>query len=368
MQNLSFDPVADRLARYQTLAQTHNLLPVKVSAFYRKKIEAEISALGGTHGPLYRGVYPVEERLNVRAPGEVADFVDDRANMPETSGPKSKAIIHKYADRVLFMPTSSCASHCLYCFRQDVLSEAHEAGRSNLDQDLEALEAHLFAHPQAKEVILSGGDPMMLNVRDLARVLTRLRQHPNQPDIRIHTRALVFTPQIFDEERVQLLAQAKARVVFHVIHPYEICDEVVAVLKRLTAAGVRLYNHFPLLRGINDHATVLAKLIAKLDEHHVRTLSIYVPEPIHFSAPYRISLKRLFAIQDELQWTTPSWINAVRFTLDSPVGKVRRENLVGWNMSDNCAIFSRDGKEILYPDFPENMDIASHLSTLLWAG
>lgn len=361
----------DRLKAYGELVERHRLLPVKVPSAYRARVEEEMATLGGTNGPLYRIVYPVAERLSLTAPGEVDDFVDDRSNMPAkdaSEGPASKAIIHKYADRVLFMPTALCAGHCLYCFRQDVLSEQHEEGRSPLLEDLAALARHLDSHPDVREVILSGGDPLMLNTRDLALVLERIRDRANPPDIRIHTRAPIFSPQILDPERVRLIAGARARVLLHVAHPYELVEEVTAGIGALSRAGVRLYNHFPLLRGVNDHAAVLARLIRDLDDLHVRTLSIYVPEPIRFSAPWRISLARLWALQDELQWNTPSWINAVRFTLDSPAGKVRRENFSGWTDGGRTALFSRDGKTIRYPDFPVEMDIPGALDTLLWRG
>lgn len=360
----------DLFAEYDDLARREGLLPVKVSGFYRQKVEEELAALGGLPGPLYRVVHPVAERLFLIAPGEVADFVDDRSNMPAPAdGPASSAVIHKYADRVLFMPTAQCASHCLYCFRQDVLSEQHGAGGGRLDADLDALSTHLDRHPGVREVILSGGDPLMLPLRELEKVLERIAARVDPPDIRIHSRAVVFAPQLLeDSDRVRLLARSGARVILHIVHPYEICAHVAAAIEGLRAAGIRLYNHFPLLRGINDHALVLKRLIGALDELNVRTLSIYIPEPVRHSAPYRLPLARIFALQDELSFTSPSWINAVRFTLDSPVGKVRREHLSGWDITGNTAIFTRQGREVRYPDFPTELDVPGEIATLLWKG
>ena len=77
-------------------------------------------------------------------------------------------------------------------------------------------------------------------------------------------------------------------------------------------------------------------------------------------------MKRIFRIMDELNWNSPAWVNATRFTLDSPIGKVRRENFKSYDTQNNMVVFERDGKEVRYPDLPENFDIPGKLTTLLW--
>lgn len=353
-------------ARFDDLARRERLLPIKLTAFYKAKVDEEVAALGHTEGPLHRTVRPTRERFTLAVGDEVADWVDDRSNMPV---PGSDAIIHKYPDRVLFMPTSVCAAHCQYCFRQDVLTDAHDAGRTAVAAELDRLVAYLRTRPDVSEVILSGGDPLTLPLRDLASILRTLRALPQIRSIRIHTRTLAFSPRIFaDPAKLDLLAEADVRLVFHFVHPYEVCDEVAAVLKDLRRRDVRLYNHFPLLRGVNDHVEVLARLIERLDDERVRTLSVYVPEPIRHSAPFRLPLKRVFALQDELVAKTPSWINAVRFTLDSPIGKVRREHVAAWDDAARRVTFRRDGKTFAYPDFPAELDVPGDLPTMLWKG
>ncbi|SON57638.1 L-lysine 2,3-aminomutase [Hartmannibacter diazotrophicus] len=350
-------------ARFAAIARAENLLPVKVTKFYQRKIDEEVAALGHREGPLHRTAYPSQERLDLHAGHEVADWVGDRSNM---GAPGSSAIIHKYADRVLFMPTSVCAGHCQYCFRQDVLSDAHGAGRSDVSGELERLVAYLETKPDVSEVILSGGDPMMLPVRDLELVLETLRALPQIRSIRMHTRALAFAPKLFDETRMALLEAADVRLVFHFVHPYEVCGDVEEVLRRLSRRGLRLYNHFPLLRGVNDHVDVLKSLITRLDDCRVRTLSVYVPEPIRYSAPFRLTLQRFFALQDQLTETAPSWINAVRFTLDSPIGKVRREQIASWDEANGLVTFRRGGANFVYPDFPAALDSPGERRVMLW--
>jgi lysine 2,3-aminomutase len=353
-------------ARWNALAARERLLPVKVTAFYRAKIDAETAALGHAGGPLHRTAHPPAERFDPPVGSEVDDWVDDRSNMPVRA---SRAIVHKYPDRVLFMPTPVCAGHCQYCFRQDVLSEEHAAGRPDVDGALDELLAYLPTRPEIGEVILSGGDPLTLPARDLVRVLDAVRSVPQIRSIRIHTRAIVFAPKVFDDPaRLDALARADARVVLHVVHPYEICGDVAARIAALRSRDVRLYAHFPLLRGVNDHVSVVRRLVEDLDDLRVRTLSVYVPEPVRHSAPWRIPLARFFAIQDELTRTTPGWVNAIRFTLDTPVGKVRREDMVSVDPVRDLVTFERNGRRVVYPDFPARLDRPGDPAVLLWRG
>jgi len=350
---------------FQELAKKDGLLPIKVTGFYRKKIEEEVTALGHHEGPLHRGIYPTSDRMNVRAPGEVPDFVDDRENMPE--GLKDAAI-RKYDNRMLFFPTDVCAAHCQYCFRQDVLAELHENEPTftTLDQNLTHLKEYLGQRPEVQEVILSGGDPMTIAYPKLEHVLRTLKEEAKVPHIRIHTRTLIFSPKIFKPETVQLLADTNVRLVNHTIHPYEICEEVEHYIGELRAAGVRLYNQFPLLRKVNDHPEVLRQHLTRLDELEIRNLSMFIPDPINYSAAFRIRLKRLFSLIDELNWSTPSWVNSTRVVLDTHYGKVRREDLKEYDEESGQAVFVREGNRIPYPDLPADIDEPGDLKTLLW--
>lgn len=350
--------------QFTLLSQRDNLLPIKVTPFFEKKIQEEIIALDHHNGPLHRIVYPTKERLQVRAPGEVPDFVDDRMNMPEGA---TSIIIQKYQNRMLFLPTSTCAAHCQYCFRQDVLSEEHGSEDKLLIYKLAQLEEHIKNHPNIKEVILSGGDPMTLSFSALQKIFFVLKNKLNIESIRIHTKTISYSPQAFkNDNKLKMLADANVRLVFHLAHPYEICEEVLKTIARIRSHKIRCYNQFPILRNINDHPEVLAKHLQKLDELGIRNLSIFIPDPINYSASFRISLKRLFNIIDTLNWSTNSWVNSTRFVLDTHIGKVRREDMRYYDEVTREAVFEREGKQVKYPDFPEHLDHTGDLKILLW--
>lgn len=349
---------------FDAIRNNENLLPVKVTRFFKKKIDEELAALNHTEGPLHRIVYPSRDKVSVRAPGEVRDFVDDRKNMPNGI---PGTIIQKYKNRVLFLPTSTCAAHCQYCFRQDILSEQHTNQEQALEHKIDLLKTYLQNRPEINEVILSGGDPMTLSLTSLDKVLSCIKGDLSIESIRIHTKTISYSPHVFkSEEKLRLLQNADVRLVFHLVHPYEICGDVRDAIRKIRSHGIRCYNQFPILRKINDHPDLLIKHLTTLDNLHVRNLSIFVPEPIHYSAAFRISLPRLLNIIDALQWHSASWINATRFVLDTPVGKVRRENMIDYDEKSGIATFARDGKQVQYPDLPAHLDVPGDLNTMLW--
>ncbi|MER8797702.1 radical SAM protein [Mesorhizobium sp. M0984] len=350
---------------FKTISIKQGLLPVKVTPFYEMKIREEVEALGNHLGPLHRASFPTQDKISLRAPNEVNDFVDDRSNALGDTNKTS--IIRKYADRILFLPTSKCFGHCQYCFRTDVLTENNAVDpRNGQNADLRQLLEYLRTHPEVTEVILSGGDPLILPTSRLEVIVEGIRSVPSVKSIRIHTRAIVYQPDAFTPEKIEIFAMHNIRVVFHIVHPYEICADVSEKIEELRRRRIRLYNQFPLLRNTNDHHLVLSRLLERLDEIGVRNLSIFIPDPINFSAAFRVRLGRVWQIADHLNFISPSWINSTRFVFDSKGGKMRRENYVATNGSNDVAIFVRDGKPISFPDFPEHLDVPGKIEFMLW--
>ncbi|MDR2510019.1 MAG: radical SAM protein [Spirochaetaceae bacterium] len=309
----------------------------------------------GEGGPLFRTVYPAPEGIPAMA-GEGGDFIDERAHSPVSSAPY---IVQKYADRVAFLASEDCFSHCRYCFRSVKLCEDKEKEHPVAER-LGALTDYLKKTPSVKEIVITGGDPLCLNDAQIELVL----EHLSKWKLRLHTRAIIYNPERFTERLAAALAKQAVKLVFHINHPYEICSVVEAAVLRLENAGIQLFAQYPLLRGINDHAEVQIMLLERLVNMGIRPLSIFIVEPNWASAPFRLSWRRITSLCDTINWMTPSWINAVRVVLDTPIGKVRRENIV--RRSENTLIFSREGREVSYPDFPACYDKPSRREILLW--
>lgn len=349
--------------RYNQLVKKEWLLPILVSPFFQKKVDKEIAVLWHENGPLTRIVYPNDEKVDLIINGEYDDWVDDRSNMVASL---DNRVIRKYKNRILYMPTVFCASNCQYCFRQDVLDEARakkEEG-TRIIQDIKKIERYLEEDESIEEVILSGWDPMMLPAKSLRDILEMIKKQGKW--VRIHTKIISYNPALITKEKIAILKNAQARVVFHITHPYEICETVANKAREMWEEWIRLYNQFPLLRGINDHLLVLDMLLKKLDELSVRNLSIFIADPIKHSWAFRIRLARIIELINTLNWNSSSWVNSTRFVLDSNIGKLRREDIIEYNPEDGYAIFRREWKTITYPDFPEAYDIPWDIKTLLW--
>lgn len=351
--------------QYNLQAHQLNLLPIKITPRYEKLVNEEYQVLGEYGGPLYRAVYPDSERLTMQISHEIPDFVKDQSNMP--LGLRN-ILIHKYRHRALFLVTEKCAGHCMYCFRQALLNDIYGHPLPPLEERIERVKAYLINHPDINELILSGGDPLMIKINKLQYLFEELINNTPIRDIRIHTRNLIFAPQLFTDKLIALLSKYHVRLYLHVIHPYEIDETIIKLLKRLQQAGIRMYSQFPILRRINDHVQVLEKLLRQLDELQINLINLFIPDPINYSASFRIPMHRLLKLTNELFWKTASWHSNARLVLDTPIGKVRYEDIVDWNQQNGEIIFQRAEQKIIYHDFPAQFDTPGELTTLLWKG
>jgi L-lysine 2,3-aminomutase len=175
-----------------------------------------------------------------------------------------RGVLHKYRGRALLLASSTCAIHCRYCFRREGCCRSLPTDGS---QDNDALN-YLRNDPTITEVILSGGDPLMLSDRRLRELLNRIKTIPHLATLRIHTRVPTVLPTRITTEFIRLLRGATEYLtgimVVHVNHPNELNREAVTQLQSLRNAGMLLLNQSVLLRGVNDSSETLKTLSARL--------------------------------------------------------------------------------------------------------
>jgi lysine 2,3-aminomutase len=198
-------------------------------------------------------------RQALAAPAELATLPEERHDpIGDARWSPVPRLTHRYPDRVLIYPTYLCSMYCRFCFRKERLNEA-EAGwpADNLDPAL----AYVAAHPAVREVILTGGDPLMLADDKLADLLARLATIPHLEGIRIHTRVPVTLPMRVTPELCAALDTPKMLwIVTHFNHPRELTAESIAACRALHRAGARVLNQNVLLKGVNDDPAILAEL------------------------------------------------------------------------------------------------------------
>lgn len=237
--------------------------------------------LGDWHDPLLRQVLPMSDELQL-VDGFGIDPVGDSAAMV------AEGVLHKYNSRVLLISTAACAIHCRYCFRRHFPYAEAQAGR---DQWRVACD-YLAAHPEVDEVILSGGDPLVLSDQRLQWLLQALAKQPHLQRIRIHTRLPIVLPERITEGLLQLLQQTSMPIVMvlHANHAQELdAVDVKQAIQALQLSGVLLLNQAVLLRGVNDSVAALRALSEELIAQRVLPYYLHLLDKVagaaHFEVP-----------------------------------------------------------------------------------
>jgi lysine 2,3-aminomutase len=238
----------------------------KVAARYAVAVTPDVAALIDTSDPgdpIARQYVPSADEL-VTQPNENADPIGDHAYSPVTG------IVHRYPDRVLFKLVHVCAVYCRFCFRREMVGPGKETALSS-ESYVNALD-YIRCHPDIWEVILTGGDPLMLSARRLKEIISDLAAIDHVKIVRIHTRVPVADPSRVTDETVAALKAngATTWVALHANHPRELTAEARAACARMIDAGIPMVSQSVLLRGVNDSAATLEALMRGFVECRIK--------------------------------------------------------------------------------------------------
>ena len=261
--------------------------PLRVPLVFASRMEK-----GNPLDPLLLQVLPVGEELQFY-PG----FSDDPVG--DLNAVKQIGLLHKYHGRVLLINTGACAIHCRYCFRRNF---PYADLQLNKQQENDVIQT-IQNDPSIQEVILSGGDPLVLNDARLARLFDALAEISTVKRIRIHTRLPIVLPARVTDELVALLKNSpkKVIVVVHCNHANEIDDDVAQAFQRLKSAGVTLLNQSVLLRGINDEAMALCDLSERLFEAGALPYYLHFLDKANGTGHFQVSEKEALALLTAVQ-------------------------------------------------------------------
>ncbi|MGL5019888.1 MAG: KamA family radical SAM protein [Luteolibacter sp.] len=293
--------------------------------------------------PIRRQVIPrIEEGWN--APEEMADPCGEDSHMPVPG------LVHRYPDRVLFLVTDRCASYCRYCTRSRVVSGV---GEQHLETQWEPAFKYLEKHTEIRDVLLSGGDPLLFSDDRLDKILTRLRSIPHLQFIRIGSRIPIFLPQRITPELCTMLKKHHPLFIsIHTNHPRELTSEVRDALGRLADAGIPLGNQSVMLRGVNDRVEVQKALIHKLLMCRVKPYYLYQCDLINGSSHLRTPVAEGVAIIEGLRGHTTGYA-IPQFVIDGPGGGGKipiNPNYVVDTASGKITLRNFDGDIFEYPD------------------
>jgi lysine 2,3-aminomutase len=225
--------------------------------------------------------------------------------------------VHRYPDRVLFLVTDRCAAYCRYCTRSRLVSNAQDY---NFHPEYEQGLRYIEAHPEVRDVLLSGGDPLLLSDRKLEHLLARLREIPHVEFIRIGSRIPVFLPQRITPELCDIFKRyGPIWMSIHVNHPRETTAELKAACERLSYAGVPLGNQSVLLAGVNDDAEIMKALVHRLLRMRVRPYYLYQMDLITGGSHFKVDVRRGLEIIKALRGHTTGYA-IPQYVIDAPGG------------------------------------------------
>ena len=286
----------------------------KVAAQYAVAITPAMAALIDTadpHDPISRQFVPCAAELDVRAE-ENADPIGDQARSPVDG------VVHRYPDRALLKLTATCAVYCRFCFRREMVGPGKEALSP---QQLDAALAYIAARPEIWEVILTGGDPLVLSPRRIRQVMTRLKAIDHVKVVRFHTRIPVAEPSRVTPELVRALkASGKATyVVLHINHPRELMEAAREACALLIDAGIPMLNQSVLLAGVNDDASTLGALMRALVECRIKPYYLHHADLAPGTSHLRTTIARGQELMRQLRGRT-SGLCQPEYVLDIPGG------------------------------------------------
>jgi len=270
-------------------------------------------------------------------------------SLGEDSHSPVPGLVHRYPDRVLFLVTDRCAAYCRYCTRSRLVSNAQDY---NFHPEYEQGLRYIESHPEIRDVLLSGGDPLLLSDRKLEHLLSRLREIPHVEFIRIGSRIPVFLPQRITPALAEIFKRyGPIWMSIHVNHPRECAAELRAACERLSFAGVPLGNQSVLLKGVNDDAEVMKALVHRLLRMRVRPYYLYQMDLITGGSHFRVDVRKGIEIIQALRGHTTGYA-VPQYVIDAPGGGGKvpiNPDYLEEITEDEVRFRNYEGKRFTYP-------------------
>jgi lysine 2,3-aminomutase len=277
-------------------------LPFAVTPYYMELIDPD-----NPLEPLRKTVIPRMEEFTTTA-HEMVDPCGEDKNSPVPG------LVHRYPDRVLFLINDTCSVYCRYCTRSRVV------GSGELRPDFEHVYEYLEAHPEIRDVLISGGDPLVFSDERLERIIKRLRSIPHIEIVRLGSKIPVVMPQRITDDLVNMLKQYHPFFMsIHFLHPREITPEVIKACNKLADAGIPIFSQTVLLKGVNDDPDVIKTLMQKLLTLRVRPYYLYQCDPVQGTSHFRTSIKAGLEIMEQLRGHTTGYA-VPTYVVDAPGG------------------------------------------------
>ncbi len=254
---------------------------------------------GNPNDPLLRQVLPIAEEL-VDYPGYSADPVGD------IDAHAASGIIHKYHGRALIITTGSCAINCRYCFRRNFPYAEIQLTKSRLNSSFD----YIRRHTELTEIILSGGDPLLLNDERLSELIMHLNPIEHIQRIRIHSRIPIVLPERITPALLNIFMGSPKKIILvvHANHAHELSAQVASACQQLNLSGITLLNQSVLLKGVNDSVDSLCDLSQKLMDIGVLPYYLHTLDKAKGTGHFEVSKTVALGLYQQLQMLLPGYL------------------------------------------------------------
>jgi lysine 2,3-aminomutase len=282
-------------------------LPVGITPYYASLLDPD-----RPQQPLRKTVVMVEDEY-LQNPGEARDPLDEDRHMPVPG------LVHRYPDRVLFLVTGTCPVYCRYCTRSRMVGQPGGEYSFNTEQWENAV-AYIAATPAIRDVLISGGDPLILSDDRIAWLLSRLRAIPHVEFLRIGTKVPPTLPQRITPALTRILKRYHPLYLsIHFTHADELTPEVIRACGRLADAGIPLGSQTVLLADVNDDVDSLRRLFQQLLRIRVKPYYLYQCDPAIGTSHFRVPVEKALGLMRGLHGHTSGYA-VPRFVVDAPGG------------------------------------------------
>lgn len=306
-----------RLNSLEELSAVLELTPEEIAGVQHHRFRVDITPYFASLLDRYDPACPIRRQVIPTARELTAFEGEQRDSLAEEAHSPVPGLVHRYPDRVLMLVTTQCASYCRYCTRSRIVGDpAAQFSRTDYDAQIEYLERT----PAVRDVLLSGGDPLILPPKVLESLLSRLRAIPHIEIIRIGTRVPVFLPQRIDDELVAMLRQFHPLWMnIHFNHAREMAPEVAAACAKLADAGIPLGAQAVLLAGVNDQPAIVKELIHVLVKNRIRPYYLYQCDLVQGAGHFRTPVSKGIEIMEALRGHTSGYA-VPTYVVDAPGG------------------------------------------------
>ena len=319
----------------EEMRKIHEEFPIRINPYYLSLIE-EVG------DPIWKQVVPDSREL-------VATGVEDPLHEDEDSPVPN--ITHRYPDRVLFYVNYMCPIYCRFCTRKRKVGDPHSIPDDNVETGL----AYIREHPEIRDVIISGGDPLMLTDKKIDYVVGGLREIEHLEIIRIGSRVPVTLPQRITPELCAILKKYHPFYInTHFNHPREVTPESSKACQMLADAGIPMGNQTVLLKGVNDQPAVMVELMKKLLAIRVKPYYIYQADLVYGTDHFRTSVKKGLEIVAALRGHI-SGLGVPHYVVDAPGGGGKIALIPNPVVSfddDEIKVKNYEGDVYSYPSLP----------------